>query len=104
MLGFRPSVAGKTLPMHASPGLVAAIVAGLGLFALPAQASHATSRPVSHEAAKPAKVGSTAVAAKDPDTTGSLRADDLASNCSRSRKKLWVEDEGWIVRQVTTCY
>jgi nucleoid-associated protein YgaU len=24
--------------------------------------------------------------------------------CSRARKKLWVEGEGWIVRRVTTCF
>ena len=25
------------------------------------------------------------------------------ANCSRSRKRLWVEGEGWIVRRITTC-
>lgn len=24
-------------------------------------------------------------------------------NCNRSRKRLWVEGEGWIVRKVTIC-
>jgi hypothetical protein len=24
--------------------------------------------------------------------------------CSRARKKLWVDGEGWIVRRVTTCF
>lgn len=30
-------------------------------------------------------------------------SEDEAVNCSRSRKRLWVEGEGWIVRRVTIC-
>ncbi|WP_244480165.1 hypothetical protein [Methylobacterium sp. Leaf465] len=30
-------------------------------------------------------------------------SEDESVNCSRSRKRLWVEGEGWIVRRVTTC-
>ncbi|MDB5648363.1 hypothetical protein [Methylobacterium sp.] len=30
-------------------------------------------------------------------------SEDDAANCSRSRRRLWVEGEGWIVRRVTTC-
>lgn len=29
-------------------------------------------------------------------------ADDQ-TNCSRARRRLWVDGEGWIVRRVTTC-
>lgn len=25
------------------------------------------------------------------------------ANCSRARKRLWIEGEGWIVRRITTC-
>lgn len=25
------------------------------------------------------------------------------ANCSRIRRRLWVEGEGWIVRRITTC-
>jgi hypothetical protein len=25
------------------------------------------------------------------------------ANCSRSRKRLWIEGEGWVVRRITTC-
>ncbi|MCB5176665.1 MULTISPECIES: hypothetical protein [Microvirga] len=45
------------------------------------------------------------LASKDPETTSSITetaSEDL--NCARSRKRLWVEGEGWIVRRVTTCY
>ncbi|WP_292508783.1 hypothetical protein [Methylobacterium sp.] len=25
------------------------------------------------------------------------------ANCSRNRRRLWVDGEGWIVRRITTC-
>ncbi|MCJ2062037.1 hypothetical protein MKK63_04885 [Methylobacterium sp. J-088] len=28
--------------------------------------------------------------------------DDEAS-CSRTRRRLWIEGEGWVVRRITTC-
>lgn len=30
-------------------------------------------------------------------------AEDDMTNCSKARRRLWVESEGWIVRRVTTC-
>ena len=32
----------------------------------------------------------------------SVDRDDEAS-CSRSRRRLWIEGEGWVVRRITTC-
>ena len=29
--------------------------------------------------------------------------EDDTANCSRSRRRLWVEGEGWVVRRITTC-
>ncbi|GEP10402.1 hypothetical protein [Methylobacterium gnaphalii] len=29
--------------------------------------------------------------------------DDASAICNKSRKRLWIEGEGWIVRRVTTC-
>lgn len=29
--------------------------------------------------------------------------EDDSANCSKSRKRLWIEGEGWIVRKVTIC-
>ncbi len=29
--------------------------------------------------------------------------EDEPANCSKSRKRLWVEGEGWVVRRVTIC-
>jgi hypothetical protein len=41
-----------------------------------------------------------------PAETGSVEkpTSDLAPNCARSRKQLFVEGQGWMVRKVTTCY
>ncbi|WP_336489317.1 hypothetical protein [Methylobacterium nigriterrae] len=38
-----------------------------------------------------------------PAVAGVSDGEDEASTCSRSRRRLWVEGEGWIVRRVTTC-
>jgi P pilus assembly chaperone PapD len=35
--------------------------------------------------------------------TSSLENEDDNASCTRSRKRLWVDGEGWIVRRVTTC-
>lgn len=29
--------------------------------------------------------------------------DDSSATCNKSRKRLWIEGEGWVVRRVTTC-
>ena len=62
--------------------------------------------PASHGvAAKPAKETVTAVAAKDVETTSSVQpATGSDAHCDISRKRMFVEGEGWIVRRVTTCY
>lgn len=56
-------------------------------------------------ASKPAKEPVTVVAATDMETTSSIETklpDDAF--CDISRKRLFVEGKGWIVRRVTTCY
>ena len=32
-----------------------------------------------------------------------VASEDEAGSCTRARRKLWVEGEGWVVRRVTTC-
>jgi hypothetical protein len=78
------------------------VAAGLALTVLPAHAAYA----VAHDgkAIKTATKSTTEVAVKDPETTGSVQPPDDGLNCSQSRKRLFVEGEGWIVRKVTTCY
>jgi len=46
------------------------------------------------------------VAVNDPATTSSIAVPAPAqdANCQKSRKRLWVDGEGWIVRRVTTCF
>jgi hypothetical protein len=78
----------------------AVILAGIAVASLPAQAASPTTQAVTS-----AKDKVSAVADKEPETTGSVQPaanGDVA--CARSRKRLFVEGEGWIVRRVTTCY
>ncbi|QFU16838.1 hypothetical protein [Microvirga thermotolerans] len=94
---------------------MAAVAAGLSFPILPAQASHNASHPSAqgvarHDSKGDAKLAeksgqrtAATLAAKDPEVTGSIGAADRP-NCNRSRMKLWVEGEGWMVRPVTTCY
>lgn len=64
-------------------------VAALLLLALPGAA-----------AAEPARRSPTPrAAAVDPAGTWTAAPAD----CTRSRRKLWQPDEGWVVRTVTTC-
>ncbi|HEV2563792.1 MAG TPA: hypothetical protein VGU19_01780 [Microvirga sp.] len=78
-----------------------AIAVGFGLAAERTDAAHA-----GHTVpAKPSKETATAVAAKDLDTTSSIESRPANDgSCDISRKRLFVEGEGWIVRRVTTCY
>jgi hypothetical protein len=76
------------------------IVAGAGF------SGTAEAAPASHAAAaKPAKESVTSVSAKDVETTSSVQSTTGGdAYCDISRKRLFVEGEGWIVRRVTTCY
>ena len=68
---------------------------------VPAEAASAAAVRTKNAAAEV----STAAAVKEPETTGSVeKAVTLEPNCAQSRRRLWVEGEGWIVRRVTTCY
>ena len=50
-----------------------------------------------------------AAVTKVADVTPPVRAvsaaegEDDGGTCSRIRRRLWVEGEGWIVRRITTC-
>ncbi len=76
--------------------------AGRGLASPSAEAAHGLA---SERSAVGKKAVVSAVAAKDVEETGSIQpGGGDASSCNRSRKRLFVEGEGWIVRKVTTCY
>jgi hypothetical protein len=85
-------------------GVVVAMVVlgGFSLLTLPAHAAHATGQHTDKQAVRD---NATTVAAQDPETTGSIQSQpEPDANCAKSRMRLWVKDEGWIVRKVTTCY
>ena len=80
---------------------VLAVAVACGLASESAVAAH----PGQGVAAKPVKEATTPVAAKDVETTSSIGTNVAGDPyCNVSRKRLFVEGEGWIVRRVTTCY
>jgi hypothetical protein len=94
-------------------GVVAAcalsLIVGLGSASEAAE----TSRKAKLRAAEAAAVttaysSSKSPATSEPQATGSVSSSPVAeeenANCTKSRKRLWVEGEGWIVRRVTTCF
>ena len=82
------------------------LLAVLSIFAGAALFGSAEAAPAGHAAAaKPAKDNVTSVVAKDVETTSSVQPNTGSdAACDVSRKRLFVEGEGWIVRRVTTCY
>jgi hypothetical protein len=79
---------------------VLSIFAGAGLIGA------AEAAPASHGAvAKPSKEAVTSALAKDVETTSSVESSRGSdAYCDTSRRRMFVEGEGWIVRRVTTCY
>lgn len=43
-------------------------------------------------------------ASKQVEAVSVEEGEDEGANCAKSRKRLWVEGEGWLVRKVTTCH
>ena len=74
--------------MHRSllPGALVALLALAGS----AQAAPANGNAKVAEAAAPIRP----VAAVEPEEPAS---------CYRARRRLWIENEGWVVRRITTC-
>lgn len=77
--------------MFGAPAIAGAILftcAGVG---------GATAAPAPDKAAPPAAESSATLR-----TVASVTEDDL-TNCTRARRRLFVDGEGWIVRRITTC-
>jgi hypothetical protein len=70
-----------------------------GSAAAGSSSARATKSTTAVVAAEPSRAAS-----QDPLTTSSVNAAEEQGNCLRSRKRLWVEGEGWVVRRVTTCF
>jgi hypothetical protein len=95
-----------TIRIASKAAAAAACAVAFSIFAstLPAEAAK---RPMPAAKAPTAYASTKAPAAvQDPATTSSVAVPGpaLDANCSKSRKRLWVEGEGWIVRRVTTCF
>ncbi|AIQ88688.1 MULTISPECIES: hypothetical protein [Methylobacterium] len=71
--------------------LIAAGAAGAALLLMPL-AAQAAPTPVE-----------TKVAEADPQVHGATVERDDDVTCSRARRRLWIEGEGWVVRRITTC-
>ena len=97
---------GASVQARILPQGILKIVAVLSVFASAGLVGAAEAAPASHGvAAKPAKETVTAVSAKDVETTSSVQPSTGSdAYCDISRKRMFVEGEGWIVRRVTTCY
>ena len=78
---------------------MAALLSAAASFA-PALAANHAGRGV----AGPVAGMSGAATMSEPESTSSVAPSQVDPGCSRARKRLWVEGEGWIVRKVTTCY
>jgi ABC-type amino acid transport substrate-binding protein len=79
--------------------LLALLAAGLGAATSATSAAPAVDKT-------PAKAQGRSPAVRDVTTTATAAAPEEAAddaNCTTSRKRLFVEGEGWIVRRVTTC-
>jgi hypothetical protein len=79
---------------------VAALLAAMayGGLAGPTEAASGTARGEA-----PARDQSRTVTAQNSEGNRAGEIGD-GKNCGQSRKRLFVEGEGWIVRRVTTCY
>ncbi|GJD48538.1 hypothetical protein OPKNFCMD_1260 [Methylobacterium crusticola] len=91
--------------MRARPGarlpLLALLALAAGLTLAGGAQNPAAAAPAVDKA--PAKTSGRAPA-RDVTTTASATAEDADdANCTTSRKRLWLDGEGWIVRRVTTC-
>lgn len=73
----------------------AAIVGGLALALAVLGTSDASAQTVTTKVA--------AISEPQDHPALSVESTDDMTNCSRARRRLWVDGEGWIVRRITTC-
>ena len=85
----------------AGTGATAMLILAAGLV----PASAAATKAKVPKSAPTAYASTKSPAVTEPSTTASVgRTQSMPSYCQTARRKLWVEDEGWIVRRVTTCF
>ena len=80
------------------------LLVGSTLLALPLAPAEAAQQERVRQAAVAEKA--TKLAEADPATTSSLSkaSGEDEPACSRPRRRLWVEGEGWVVRRVSACH
>lgn len=81
--------------MKATTTIAATILTGAFLCGVAVPSAMAAPAPVDRSTTK--------VADAAPVSQLAAADEDEPANCSKSRKRLWVESEGWIVRRVTIC-
>jgi hypothetical protein len=85
-----------------SKGLWMAVLALGGLVAITSYPPAEASPPIAKtEVPRPAVRMMTSELVQTAETDTRVAADDAA--CSKVRKRLWVDGEGWIVRRVSIC-
>ena len=58
--------------------------------------------PIAADAAPTAATAKVAEAAPQIHSAAAVERDEDAA-CSRARRRLWIQGEGWVVRRITTC-
>lgn len=81
--------------MKGTTTIAATVLAGAILCGLAMPGAMAAPAPVDRTTTK--------IADAAPTSQTVAAEEDEPVNCSKSRKRLWVESEGWIVRRVTIC-
>lgn len=82
-------------------GLWMAVLALGGLVAITSYPPAEAGNPVVKAETRPATRALTPELVQTAEVEGREATDDAA--CSRVRKRLWVDGEGWIVRRVSIC-
>ena len=82
-----------------------ALLLGSAMALAPVISAHAAPQPRSREATAATARAKVADAGSVPATTGSVASPVVEEEpaCSRPRRRLWVEGEGWVIRRVAVC-
>ena len=89
----------------AACGAITPVVAGFSWGGWVTGAVVLVATPLASPLAAPAERRQAGTTRMAEDATGSVaKSAEEEPGCQKSRRKLWVEGEGWIIRRVTTCY
>ena len=81
-----------------------ALLLGSAIAFVPVISADAAPKPRPREVSAATARAKVADAGAVPATTGSVASPAAEEeHCSRPRRRLWVEGEGWVVRRITVC-